>query len=119
MKAGVTPTTILLGGEHQWTEMDALILNAYQVVTSERCQHCNLPRWLCRNEDARLQVRINIDDCYATSELEKYREGLKDGEKGTALYPEFYVTDGTPLIEFRELYFKQLAAERAEEEDDE
>lgn len=119
MKAGVTPTTVILGGDkRKWTPLDALILHAFQIVEDERCPQHGGPLWLCHNSDARLQVRIREDECYAKQEIDKYEESRKDKDRGGAARPEFYSVDGTPLIEFRELYYKQLAEEAAEAAED-
>lgn len=120
LAAGVRPTTMILGEDNRkpWSHLDVLIMQAYQIIEDERCSQCGAPRWLCRNEDPRLQVKIKVDDCYAKQEISKFEDSRKDKDKGGVAYPEFYTTDGTPLEDFRALYYKQLAEERAEERDE-
>lgn len=107
---------MLLGADNRkrWSKLDVLVMQAYQIVEEERCSQCGLPRYLCHSDDPRLQVRIKEDSCYAKQEVDKYEEGRKEGSKSGSAYPEFYTTDGTPLTDFRALYYKQLSDERAE-----
>lgn len=120
IRNGVRPTTMILGEDNRkaWSDLDVLVMLAYETFKAEQCPQCGHPRWLCRNEDPRLQVRIREDDCYAKQQVTAHEEGRKDSEKGGAVIPEFYTTDDTPLVEYRALYQQQLAAERAELEDD-
>lgn len=99
-----------------WSELDVLIMQAYQIVQDEQCSQCGLPRWLCHNSDPRLQVRVKEDFCYASSEVKEHEKRKKDDDKASVGYPEFYAMDETPLVEFRQLYYQQLAEERAENE---
>ncbi|WP_217182694.1 hypothetical protein [Streptomyces sp. AC495_CC817] len=119
--AGVRPTTMILGEDNRkaWSHLDVLAMQAFQIIEDERCGQCGLPRWLCKNDDPRLQVRIKVDSCYAKQELDKFEEERKKGDSGGLAYPEFYTKpDNIPLHEFRALYYEQLAAERAEDEGD-
>ncbi|MFT4258047.1 hypothetical protein [Microbacterium sp.] len=109
---------MILGGDNRkkWSNLDVLVMQAYQIVKDERCSQCGVPRWLCRNSDPRIQVRVKVDECYAKQEIDKFEERRrKDDDKSGIAYPEFYTTDGTPLHEFRRAYYEQLAAERAED----
>lgn len=111
---------MILGEDNRkaWSPLDVLVMQAYQIIEDERCGQCGLPRWLCKNADPRLQVRVKIDDCYASQEVKKEEERRsKDDDKSGVAYPEFYAIDGTPLHEFRALYYEQLAADRAEEDE--
>ncbi|MBT2484855.1 MULTISPECIES: hypothetical protein [unclassified Microbacterium] len=122
LAAGVRPTTMILGEDNRkpWSHLDVLIMQAYQIVKDEQCSQCGLPRWLCRNSDPRLQVKVKFDDCYASNEVKKEeKKHVNDDSKSGVAYPEFYSTDDTPLSDFRSLYYEQLAAERAEEVEDE
>lgn len=112
---------MILGEDNRkaWSELDVLIMQAYQIVEDERCSQCGLPRWLCHNSDPRLQVRMKQDFCYAASEAKEAEKRRKDDDEGGSFYPEFYVVQGdTPLIDFRKSYYEDLAAERAESEDE-
>ena len=112
---------MILGEDNRkaWSTLDVLIMQAYQTVQDERCGQCGLPRWLCHNSDPRLQVRIKQDDCYATSEVKKHDKKRKEDDEGGSSYPEFYTLGGDNLVEFRALYYEQLASEQAEDEGDE
>lgn len=121
LAAGVRPTTMILGEDNRkaWSTLDVLVMQAYQIVLDEQCQQCGLPRWLCRNEDPRLQVKVKFDDCYAANEVKAAeKKHADDDTKPGVAFPEFYTTDGSQLSEYRALYYEQLAAERAEAEDD-
>lgn len=120
IRSGVRPTTMILGEDNRkaWSDMDVLVMLAYEAYKSEQCAQCGHPRWLCRNEDPRLQVKIKQDDCYAKQEITKYEEAHKDDSDRAAVYPVFYTTDKAPLVEFREIYRAQEAAARAEEAED-
>lgn len=107
---------MILGADNRkrWSKLDVLILNAYQRYLDETCGQHGGPVWMCRCEDPRLQVRTVEVACYAKQEVEKYQEAHKDDKHQVPVVPEFYATDGTPLIEFRDIYKQQMAAERAE-----
>lgn len=112
---------MILGEDNRkaWSQLDVLVMQAYQIVEDERCGQCGLPRWLCRNEDGRLDLKIRYDDCYATNEIRKAEKDRKEDDTRGVAYPEFVALDGTPLVEFRALYYQQLAEERAEAEAEE
>lgn len=112
---------MILGEDNRkaWSHLDVLVMQAYQIVKDEQCSQCGLPRWLCRNEDPRLQVKLKDDDCYASQQVKEHDKNRKEGDEGGSVYPEFYALDSTPLIEFRALYYEQLAQARAEEQDEE
>lgn len=111
---------MILGEDNRkaWSNLDVLVMLAYEGYKSEQCSSCGHPRWLCRNEDPRLQVKINEDDCYAKQQVTQYEESHKDDDSKKAIYPTFYATDQTPLVEFRQVYREQQAQARAEEEEE-
>jgi hypothetical protein len=122
IRSGVRPTTMILGEDNRkaWSDLDVLVMLAYEGYKSEQCSQCGHPRWLCRNEDPRLQVKIKQDDCYAKQQITKYEESHKDDSDKVPVYPVFYSTDNRALVEFRSVFREQEAAARAEEaEDDE
>lgn len=119
--AGVRPTTMILGADSRkkWSDLDVMVMQAYQIMESERCSQCGGPRWLCDSDDPALRTRIKESQCDAKRELEKAEETRKDGDnKGITLYPEFWTADGRDLVEFRALYREQVAREAAEDADE-
>jgi len=115
---------MILGADNRkrWSDVDALIMQAYQIIEDERCPQHGGPRWLCGNADPRLQIRIKTDRCEAKVEIDNYEERRKkDDDKAGVAYPEFYIrpgVEGMDLVDFRALYYEQLAAEQAEDEQD-
>ncbi|MDL5351102.1 hypothetical protein [Microbacterium sp. zg-YB36] len=107
---------MILGADNRkkWSKQDVLVMQAYQMVQDERCTQCGLPRWLCHNKDARLQVRIKEDECWVKPELKAHEESRSKDDNfiGGTAYPEVYDRRGAPLHTFRASYYKQLAEER-------
>lgn len=102
---------MILGEDNRkrWSDIDVLIMNAYEAYEAERCSVCGRAIWLCRNDDPRLHVRVMEVHCYAKQELDAYDERHKDKKQpGISTYPEFYTRDDTPLIDFRERYYQRL-----------
>lgn len=116
LTAHVRPTTMILGEDNRkrWSDLDVLIMQAYQILEDERCGQCGLPRWICHNEDPKLQVRVLEDYCFVRAEIEQRDEDTKEKPKGTVLYPEMYHRDNLPLHKLRESYYEQRAAEAAQ-----
>ena len=112
---------MLVGADSRkpWDKMDRVIMLAYQTLQEERCPRCGSPIWLCDNDDQSLDVRIRRRTCYASDEIEAYRERYKDDGDLGGLQHEFYSRNGTPLQMYRELYTKQVAERRLEESGDE
>lgn len=105
---------MLLGKDNRkrWSDLDILIMQAYQIVQDEKCSQCGWPRWICQSDDPKLQVRVKEYHCYAKQELEKHAEGNREkAEKGVSTYPEWYHLDGRPLIEFRAEYLEETTRE--------
>ena len=100
----------------KWSLWDRLIMEAYQIVENEKCDRCGLPRWICHNESNEIQYHIVRDECSTTATIERQSE---DDEKnkykahGEQLSAEPYSVEGKPLIEYRDTYYEQLAAEAA------
>lgn len=109
---------MILGKDNRkkWSALDVLIMQAYQVLQDERCQHCGYPVWICHNPDARLIARKKVDKCWIDEEVDTWREAMKDDDDVKYVRPEIYARDKTPLHKFRRSYHDSLAAEAAEEE---
>lgn len=104
----------------KWDDMDVLIMSAYQITLDEACSQCGMPRWLCHNEDPKLNVRVKYDVCVAKQAVDDAREARKEGDPDPGFaYPEFYDLDERPLETFRQSYYEQRAAAAAEEEEGE
>ena len=122
IRSGVRPTTMILGADNRkkWSQMDVLIMHAYENYKNEQCPEHGGPTWLCRHpDDPNLQVRIvEKPKCYAAMELEAWDEKHKDDEAKRSVFavPEFWTRDERPLVTYRESYREAQA--QAEDEDD-
>lgn len=108
-----------------WTKHDFLLLEAHQILESERCGQCGYPIYICHNEDERIQFRLDEDTCSIRAAVERQEEAesKKKNAKtkhGTQIAPTPYVmkTPGdegeTPtLSDFREPYYKAQMEKRA------
>jgi hypothetical protein len=107
---------MILGSDNRkkWSQMDVLVMRAYQIIEDERCQKCGYPIWICRNEDPRLQARKKVDKCWVDGELSEWRKAAKDDEAAD-FRAEVYARDETPLWKFRKPYYDSL--EKAADED--
>lgn len=112
---------MILGEDNRkkWSELDVLIMLAYEGFKREQCPHCGNPRWLCGNDDPRLQVRKKVDACWVDQQVDDWRENPQNGEEDVKyIRPEMYSRDDTPLHKFREPYFEKKAQEAREAADD-
>lgn len=100
-----------LDNRKKWSELDVLIMAAYKALQSERCNQCGLYRWICQNEDPKLQVKVKEDYCFVKAEIEKHDEGVKEKPKGTILQPEMFHLADLPLHKLRDSYHEQLRVE--------
>lgn len=112
---------MILGEDNRkaWSDLDVLVMQAYQIHEDERCQQCGRPRWLCHNDDRTLMVRVRTDECEATKVLKDHDESTKGDRAGIISYPEFYDRDDAyaspgSLVKYRQGYYEQLAEEAKE-----
>lgn len=65
-----------------WETYDFKLLEAYQVLQDETCQHCGNPLWLCRSSDRNVNPVVKIATCSGKAALEKREKGRQsDGKK--------------------------------------
>lgn len=103
----------------KWNEYDFLLLEAYQILESERCGQCGLPRYICHNDSNEIQFSLAEDTCHAKAKIdERNRADSKrtnfEPPAGTVLVPEPRSTEGKELIDYRQPYYEAEAARRAE-----
>jgi len=112
---------MILGADNRkaYSDMDVLLLQAYQTIQNEKCPQHGGPRWMCDHTDQSLRLRIDDDYCYVKAELEEREKSrAKKDEPGVMLRPVFYSADGRDLSTYRATYYEQKAREAAEDADD-
>nr|DAW17423.1 MAG TPA: hypothetical protein [Caudoviricetes sp.] len=86
-----------------WTEFDFLLVEAWQMLQDETCSQCGNPIWICRNDSAsNVGFKVKTSVCYATAELDKWREKedkrkVKRKAYGESPYVIPYTYDDSPL----------------------
>jgi len=112
---GIRPASLLLHSDPRgkWDEWDFLCVEAHKGVLNERCPHCGMPVWVCRNEDADIGFKIVEDTCFALRELETIDEAKSSKKnykapKGAKARPEAYRYSNSEVFtgEMREAYYK-------------
>lgn len=116
---GIRPTALILGKDSgkSWSRYDIVFAKAYQRFLNELCQQCGGPRYLCHNDDNRIQYRIAYDECAATAVAEREQERISKGTAkmhGSQVYAEPFLTqdaidDGMQFSDFREGYMLDRA----------
>lgn len=97
-----------------WVPFDFLLIEAYQILQDETCNECGNPIWICRNDDAHnVGFKIKTSKCYATAELERWREkeekkNAKKKKYGENPYVVAFTYDGGDFPS-RSSYYKSLA----------
>ena len=118
---GIRPSALILGrdSKKRWTRIDILFAKAYQRFLNELCQQCGLPKYICRNDDNRIQFKLGRDECASTAVAERasYAHSQKKDSKpmfGTRLFGEPYLTEdaveeGLEFSDFRRPYYREQA----------
>lgn len=111
---GVRPSVLILGKDSRkpWGPWDIVLARAYQRFLNEICGQCGLPKYICHNDDNRIQFRLGRDECASTALVEREQERNTKSEQktyGQRLYGEPYLTDdavegGMELSDFRKPY---------------
>lgn len=129
MKASIAhgwrPSVLILGKDsrkQKITQTDITLSKAYQRFLNELCAQCGYPKYLCHNDDNRIQFRLARDECAATAMAEgEQRRIAKAAEKnpdsmprGVRIYAEPYltedaVTEGKEFSDFRRPYLMERA----------
>ena len=118
----VRPSVLILGKDSRkpWGRWDNVLVKAYERLLNETCKQCGLPKYVCHNDDNRIQFRLGRDQCEATATAEREQKRLRDSETvtfGLGVYGEPYLTDdakeaGMELSDFRTPYFLDMAKRR-------
>lgn len=125
MKASIAhgwrPSVVVLGQDSKSTKItrtDISLARAYQRFLNEICQQCGGPKYLCHNDDNRIQYKLERDECAATQmvEAEQARLSKDKNYKGygirvyaTPFLTEDAVADGMEFSDFRKPYLVQRA----------
>jgi hypothetical protein len=102
-----------------WDEFDFLLIEAYQILESERCSQCGLPRWICHSEDSDVRIDLRDDTCFVKREIDAEKElHSKDANyvapHGTVTVPDVSTWSKKPLdFRVREQYYEGLIAAKS------
>lgn len=113
VEMGIPPTSLLTDEQpsKEWSRADKKLAMAWTILQKETCNSCGQPLWICRSTNRDLTFKIRRGLCFATQELEKFKESrngknLKKGEYPFAV-PVMRNDDNAPLPSRRE-YFESL-----------
>lgn len=101
-----------------WDRTDIVFGKAYQRFLNELCAQCGLPRYICHNEDNRIQFDLHTDSCAAMAKVEREQKNRGDADHfGERLIADPYLTDkakaeGLELSDFRRPFLRELARKR-------
>lgn len=101
-----------------------MLAEAYQILETERCPKCGLPRYICQNSSNDILFRVDEGTCYASAAVEEHdRRGLNSRKKSDGTYSEapagiFAIPvpralSGADLGTFRAPFYEEEAAIRA------
>lgn len=116
---GIRPSALLLGKDSHkpWNATDILLAKSYQRFLNELCQQCGLPKYLCHNEDNRIQFRVVEDQCESQAAAERRQDDKSKSDTksfGVKVYSEPYLLDdaiqaGLEFSDFRRPYLMEQA----------
>lgn len=121
MKASIAhgwrPSVLILGKDSRKTKItptDIVLAKAYQRFLNELCQQCGGPKYLCHNDDNRIQYTVGRDECASAAKAEKAQEEMakqKTKSYGVRLYgkPTLVQADGMEFSDFRQPYLIEQA----------
>ncbi len=64
-----------------WEPYDFKLLEAYQVLQDETCQHCGNPLWLCRSPDSNVRPVVRVARCQGKAALERREKARSDDKR--------------------------------------
>ena len=118
----VRPSTLILkkNSRKPWGRWDIVLSKAYQRFVNELCVQCGLPKYICHNDDNRIQFKVSRDECASSAMAEKAQEELSKKEfksYGIRVFGEPFMTidaieEGLELSDFRKPYFIEVAKKR-------
>jgi len=111
---GIRPSALVLGKDSgkKWSGTDIVLAKAYQRFLNELCQQCGGPKYLCHNDDNRIQYKLGRDHCASAAMAEREQRELSKKDKpthGMRVYAEPYLTEdavaeGVQFSDFRRPY---------------
>lgn len=126
MKASIAhhirPSALILGKDSHkpWGRWDIVLSKAYQRFLNELCQQCGLPKYICHNDDNRIQFKPTRDECAAAAVAERTQETMAKNDNksyGVRVFGEPFLTvdaieEGLEMSDFRKPYFIEQAKKR-------
>lgn len=99
---GLPPTLFIDDERHDavgWSTADKKLAMAWTILQKETCKNCGNPLWICRSSNQHMMFKVNTDICYASLELEKWKDGkkAKNLKKGEYPYIIPYMDDDSPF----------------------
>lgn len=121
---GLRPTTLLLNKQpfSKWSDLDRLLLQAYQIYEDEISKNSGLPFWLTRNIDPEIILTVEERDDIADKLLADWDEknSGKKGKRGTTRYVVARDAEGN-LLEYGGLTrqrFREAAIQEQQDRDE-
>jgi len=116
---------MILGEDNRkrWSQMDVLVMQAFQQYKDETCPEHGGPIWLCRwdPEDPRLDLKLKpARGCYVAEEIRRHDEKRDKDADYEPVRPEFVwrPDEDMPLVKLRKMYYEQAAREASEDAED-
>lgn len=117
---GIRPSALILGRDSHkpWSRTDIVFAKAYQRFLNELCQQCGMPKYICHNDDNRIQFRVKRDSCASTAIAEREQERISEGKSskqhGIRVFGDPYlmgdaIEAGMELSDFRQPYLIEQA----------
>jgi len=72
----------------RWETYDFKLLEAYQMLQDETCQHCGNPLWLCRSSDRNVRAVVKVARCHGKAELERREKARNPDSKSNKRAPK-------------------------------
>ena len=122
---GIRPTALILGKDSgkPWDETDVLFAKAYERFKKEICPQCQLPTYICHNDDNRIEIKVRKDECAASKVVAEREAKFSDEHKNNPVHgvrfvaeaklDEKAIEEGLEFVDFRRPYYKELAKKRA------
>ena len=115
----IRPSALILGKDSKkaWGKWDFLLAKAYQRFKNEICPQCGLPKYICHNEDNRIQFKVGRDECVANAVAQREQKRMNDNKTehfGMVVYGDPYlmpdaIKEGLEFSDFRRPYLIEQA----------
>lgn len=110
---------MILGEDNRkaWSELDVLVMQAYEILEAERCPDCGYYTWICQSTDPHVDWKVEeVKACDAKIAVKEFDERRKsknkdedDGARGRPI-PSIR-NDAFPLSDLRQRYYDEKAAD--------